>query len=82
MSKSKLSEACYDHDLPKVQALLAAGEPADGAKDPRWRGSAHGCIDNAPYHFPLGEACRSESGPVDAQLQIIDALLQAGADIH
>ena len=80
MSKSKLSEACYDHDLEEVQDLLAAGTPADGSKEKRWRGDARGCIDNAPYHFPLGEACRSETGPVHRQLQIIDALLQAGAD--
>lgn len=82
MSKSKLSEACYAHDIDKVRALLAKGAPPDGSQDPVWRGQAHRCIDGAPTAFPLGEACRSEAGPVAVQLQIVDALLQAGADIH
>jgi hypothetical protein len=81
LGKSKLSQASYEHDLAKVRALLRAGAPADGSGDERWHGQARGCIDGAPIYFPLGEACRSEAGPLAVQLEIVDALLRAGAPV-
>lgn len=82
MSKSPLSEASYNLDLSLVKALLAKGRRADGSKDGRFEGTAHGCIQGAPYHTPLGEACRSDVRPVAEQLVVIEALLAAGAEVN
>ena len=73
MSKSKLSEACYDHDLKKVRALLAKGVPPNGTQDDHRTVDDQEGMDSAPIYFPLGEACSSEVGSVDTQLQIIEA---------